>query len=66
MFLWRLKVLNDSRAEFERWFKSRYHIGNQPSGRRRDYSLAKDSKGQYLWLRAAVAWRAWRAARGES
>lgn len=50
-------MLNNSRAEFERWFKNHYHRGNQPSGKRRDYSLAKDNKGRYLWLRAAVAIR---------
>lgn len=51
----------NERAEFERWFKNHYHAGNQPSGKRKDYSLAKDASGRYLWLRAAVAWRAWRA-----
>ena len=53
--------MRDERAEFERWFKNHYHSGNQPSGKRQDYSLAKDAGGRYLWLRAAVAWRAWRA-----
>lgn len=51
----------NERAEFERWFKNHYHAGNQPSDKRQDYSLAKDTSGRYLWLRAAVAWRAWRA-----
>lgn len=51
----------NERAEFERWFTSQYHAGNRPSGDSRDYSVQKDSRGRYLWLRAAVAWRAWRA-----
>lgn len=51
----------NERAEFERWFTSQYHTGDRPSGDSRDYSVQKDSRGRYLWLRAAVAWRAWRA-----
>ena len=56
-------MLNNSRAEFERWFKNHYReaISNPL-----DYSLAKDGTGRYLCLHAAIAWRAWRAARGES
>lgn len=51
----------NERAEFERWFTSQYHTGDRPSGDSRDYSVQKDGRGRYLWLRAAVAWRAWRA-----
>ena len=51
----------NERAEFERWFTSQYYTGDRPSGDSRDYSVQKDGRGRYLWLRAAVAWRAWRA-----
>ena len=53
--------MTNERAEFERWFTSQYHTGDRPSGDSRDYSIQKDGRGRYLWLRAAVAWRAWRA-----
>ncbi len=53
--------MRNERAEFERWFTSQYHTGDRPSGDSRDYSVPKDGRGRYLWLRAAVAWRAWRA-----
>lgn len=49
-------MLNDSRVEFERWFRNHYRAGHQPSGNPLDYSLAKDGTGGYLCLRAAVAW----------
>ena len=51
----------NERAEFEHWFTSQYHTGDRPSGDSRDYSVQKDGQGRYLWLRAAAAWRAWRA-----
>lgn len=51
----------NERAEFERWYTRQYHTGDRPSGDSRDYSVPKDGRGRYLWLRAAVAWRAWRA-----
>lgn len=51
----------NERAEFERWFTSQYPTGNRPSGDSRDYFIQKDGQGRYLWLRVAVAWRAWRA-----
>jgi hypothetical protein len=54
----------NERAEFERWFTSQYHTGDRPSGDSRDYSVQKDGQGRYLWLRAAVAWQAWRARSG--
>ena len=53
--------MRNERAEFERWYARQYHTGDRPSGKRKDYSLAKDASGRYLWLRAAIAWRAWRA-----
>jgi len=61
-----LKVLNNSRAEFERWFKNHYRVGREAISNPLDYSLAKDGTGRYLCLHAAIAWRAWCAARGES
>ena len=48
------------RADFERWFTRQYPAGNRPSGDSSDYSVQKDGRGRYLWLRAAVAWHAWR------
>ena len=51
----------NERAEFEHWFTSQYHTGDRPRGDSRDYSVPKGGRGRYLWLRAAVAWRAWRA-----
>lgn len=53
--------MRNERAEFERWFTSQYHTGDRPSGDSRDYSFPKDGRGRYLWLRVAVAWRAWSA-----
>ena len=53
--------MRNERAEFERWFTSQYHTGDRPSGDSRDYSFPQDGRGRYLWLRVAVAWRAWSA-----